>query len=252
MSRLSLRAARVLPALLRAAPAASLRVAYPVAARSFAQSAVRLNRETSDVAKVLAYEIDVEQQEAEPEAPEVVASYLSATGLKIVAKEGSSELELVRETDLELIHVFFNVDLFVQLPALEQGEEEGEEDLDELDHHDMIPVTVLVEKKSDKLALLVELFYDPEQREWQIELLTQRPDAAAALELSAEAEYVTRGAYAGPEFATLDPNLQGAIEAYLELRKIDTELGSFLTEYSVWYENLNYIAWLKNLTKFFA
>ncbi|RZC86606.1 hypothetical protein C5167_029959 [Papaver somniferum] len=58
-------------------------------------------------------------------------------------------------------------------------------------------------------------------------------------------------AYEGPEFSSLDAELQEAFHTYLEVRGIKPN-ANFLHDYMVKKEHKEYTAWLKNLKNFIA
>ncbi|KAI3977758.1 hypothetical protein MKX01_039821 [Papaver californicum] len=59
-------------------------------------------------------------------------------------------------------------------------------------------------------------------------------------------------AYEGPEFKSLDEDLQKACHTYLEVRGINSSIANFLFDYMVNKEHKEYTAWLKNLKNFVA
>ncbi|KAI3966382.1 hypothetical protein MKW92_046911 [Papaver armeniacum] len=59
-------------------------------------------------------------------------------------------------------------------------------------------------------------------------------------------------AYEGPEFSSLDADLQEAFHTYLEVRGIKPSIANFLHDYMVKKEHKEYTAWLKNVKDFIS
>ncbi|KAK9123868.1 hypothetical protein Sjap_013470 [Stephania japonica] len=57
-------------------------------------------------------------------------------------------------------------------------------------------------------------------------------------------------AYEGPEFSSLDEQLQKALQKYLEIRGIEPSTTNFLHEYMVKKDGKEYLTWLKDVKKF--
>lgn len=84
-----------------------------------------------------------------------------------------------------------------------------------------------------------------------VDSATPYPSVDAALNQSAEAEISRELVYHGPPFSNLDEELQESLEAYLESRGVNEELASFISAYSEFKENTEYISWLEKMKKFF-
>ncbi|ODQ80804.1 hypothetical protein BABINDRAFT_161013 [Babjeviella inositovora NRRL Y-12698] len=228
-------------------------VAVPkfTAVRAFSISARPQNSAFQSVSDNLKAEIELEVAELESSLPENLQQYISDFNVKIVESKGdATEHELIRETANEVIHVFFNVDHFTNSPFPDQDPAEEGAELEQ-EGPELASVNVVIVKKADNTAFHAEMLYDSEGESFIVDSAAQFENSADALSNSLEADYKRKLSYRGPEFATLDENLQEAIENYLVDRRIDQELGLFLTEYSLYKENVMYVNWLKNLKKFF-
>jgi complement component 1 Q subcomponent-binding protein len=75
-------------------------------------------------------------------------------------------------------------------------------------------------------------------------------DTKLASELTAEADWKRRGFYPGPQFETLDSDIQILFEKYLEERGINTAVAMFIPNYVDYKEQKEYISWLKNVKNF--
>ena len=71
-----------------------------------------------------------------------------------------------------------------------------------------------------------------------------------ATELTAEADWARRGLYIGPQFETLDENLQAQFESYLAERGIATNLALFNPKYAEYQEQREDCNWLENVKSF--
>lgn len=162
-------------------------------------------------------------------------------------KEGNDEVELVKKTGGETIHVFFSVsDITNDSPeSLFEGQEE--EGADKLDS-ELPPVraNVVIEKATG--ALGVECVV--QNNVLLIESITPYASGELALSTSAEFDYKRRETYQGPPFLNLDENVQSSFEQYFETRGIDADLADFIVEYASHRENKEYLNWLKNFKTF--
>lgn len=83
-----------------------------------------------------------------------------------------------------------------------------------------------------------------------IENITFYKDDKLATDLTAESDWARRGLYIGPQFETLDENVQTQFESYLAERGISTNLALFIPNYAEYKEQYEYCAWLKNVKGF--
>lgn len=75
-------------------------------------------------------------------------------------------------------------------------------------------------------------------------------DPAIAHSSSPDAVHKERDVYPGPQFGTLDEDLQLLMEQYLEERGINSALAVFVPDYMDLKEHREYLEWLKNVKKF--
>lgn len=61
-----------------------------------------------------------------------------------------------------------------------------------------------------------------------------------------------KNAYTGPEFSTLDENLQEELFKWLDERKIDEDLSTFIHAYAQQKEHKEYLHWLEDMNSFFT
>jgi complement component 1 Q subcomponent-binding protein len=73
-------------------------------------------------------------------------------------------------------------------------------------------------------------------------------DAKLALPSSIEQEKKNASIYTGPAFNTLEEDLQQYLDSYLKERGIDDAMANFVTTYSEYKENLEYVNWLEGMT----
>ncbi|CAI2182756.1 14232_t:CDS:2 [Funneliformis geosporum] len=75
-------------------------------------------------------------------------------------------------------------------------------------------------------------------------------DANVANDWTAEADWKRRGFYPGPQFETLDNDVQVLFEKYLEERGINTAVAVFIPNYVEYKEQKEYLTWLEKVKKF--
>ena len=83
-----------------------------------------------------------------------------------------------------------------------------------------------------------------------IENITFYRDDALATELTADADWTRRGLYIGPQFETLDENVQAQFESFLAERGIATNLALFIPTYAEYKEQREYCGWLEGVKAF--
>lgn len=226
-------------------------------ARSFCSSIPRFNEESKRVSQILKAEIELERSSLISELPEELSGFLNKYNFVETPTNGKNLAELVKKTNTESIHVFFDVSQVVNVPnerldletAMEN--EEGEAEADEYPSDVFANVTAVIIKEADKSATAFECLFNLNEGIFHIESITPYSSGEEALSDSAEAE-VKRGlVYHGPPFSNLDESLQQSLESYLESRGIGQEMASFITAYSEFKENNEYIFWLKKMQNFF-
>lgn len=247
-------ATRSLPAVAMASKMAVPRVGM-TATRAFSVTALNnqkadLTAADSQLASVLKKEIEIESTaESEPED----TKWLEKSGFKLVVKDGSDEVELVKKEGGEIIHVFFSVSDITNGDAYDFNEEgfegeanegEGEEDLP----IDVPPIRANIVVEKGTSALTIESVI--QSNLLLVENVTPYESVDVALANSADSDYLRRSVYQGPAFANLDESLQSALEQYLDSRGIDAELASFISDFSNVRENKEYILWLNKVKNF--
>ncbi|KAL6937723.1 hypothetical protein ACO0RG_004242 [Hanseniaspora osmophila] len=240
-------------------------------------NSVLFNENSKRVHDVLQSEIALEVEDPSvAELPEQLSQYMSNHKYEIVnRKPDASLVELLKSTDVENIHIFFDVSQIANLPSNFQNEaqsdlanggsaasgssdanaasgasEEMEFDEDELNEA-FANVNVVVVKKSDNSAISMELLMNVMEGSFYIDSITPFKDSKIALDESADMEVKRDLLYHGPPFTNLDEELQDSLELYLQSRGIDSELANFVYEYADFQENNEYINWLKNMKSFF-
>lgn len=232
-------------------------IAHPtfvISARHFSKCAPVFNQHTSKVAQILESEVELETSQQVTELPEELSTFLSKYGFEQVIQEGRNLAHIKKEVSGENVHVFFDVAQVANLPvepaSLEQAEEQLEEDFDTMSDN-FANVNVVVVKNADKSAVAFELLMNMQEGSFYVDSVTPYESAEAALNESAEAELSRELSYHGPPFSNLDEALQESLESYLESRGITTDLTSFISNYSEFKENNEYIKWLNKMKKFF-
>lgn len=258
VSRIAARSVRQVAA--RRAPIVAMasKMAVPrvsMAARAFSVTAfnaekMNLNAADSELSAVLKKEIEIETT-AENEPEDV--SWLQQSGFKLIAKDGSDEVELVKKEGSEIIHVFFSVSDITNGDAYDFNEEGFENEANEAEAEGDMPIeappiraNIIVEKGTGALAIESVI----QSNLLLIENVTPYESSEVALANSADSDYKRRSIYQGPAFANLDESLQSALEQYLDSRGIDSDLASFISDFSNVRENKEYILWLNKIKNF--
>ncbi|WFD21969.1 Mitochondrial acidic protein mam33 [Malassezia equina] len=235
-------------------------IRMPSVQRSFASSMLRLGQGETDsdlcasLQQEIAYEKDSARQEGTMEAePEWLQQFNSRGVWEIQDKAGSDEVALVRTFGNEEIRVLFcvgEVDTAEPTDELESGEtdrlaagESGEE------FEDSFPVRCAISiSKANKGSLNIDA--QVEDGQFLIENITYYRDNAVATQMTAEADWARRGLYIGPQFDTLDEQLQAQFESYLAERDITTDLALFIPNYVEYKEQNEYCGWLEGVKSF--
>ncbi|CEH17648.1 regulatory protein suaprga1 [Ceraceosorus bombacis] len=89
-----------------------------------------------------------------------------------------------------------------------------------------------------------------EDGQFTVENISYYKDAKLATDLSADADWARRGLYIGPQFETLDENVQAQFEAFLNERGIDSDLARFVPDFAELKEQKEYCSWLENVKAF--
>lgn len=228
----------------------------PLLTKSFVTSSGHFNEYSRKVSDVIESEISLETSDEVKELPVELSNFLNKYRFSPVAKNGQNLAEIVKTTDKESVHIFFDVAQVANLPfdpvSVDQSMNNGEmeQDMDELSDN-FANVNVVIVKKSDDSALSFELLMNLQEGSFYVDSVTPYEQSNLALNESAEKEVQRELRYHGPPFSNLDESLQESLEVYLESRGITEELTSFISGYSEFKENNEYIEWLRNMKKFF-
>lgn len=231
--------------------------------RTFITSPIILNQERQAVSEILKSELKLETDSftdaTEVETPALFKDFLVKYGFEIVATPGKNDANIFKKTDSgETVNVFFDVAQVANLPydeAMSENvtNEEGavdEQDFDSLADN-FANVNVVVTKDLDGSSVSFDLLMNLQEGSFYVDSVTPYPSKDVALNESAEAELSRELSYHGPPFSNLDEELQETLEIYLASRGINEELSSFISAYSEFKENNEYIQWLENMKKFF-
>lgn len=217
-----------------------------------------LTASDAQLASVLKNEIEIEAtNDVAPESE--TSKWLEKSGFQLVAKDGRDEVELIKKEGGETIHVFFSVSDITNGDAYDFNEEsfaegegaasaETEAEVEDDFGAEVPPIraNIVVEKGTGALSIESVI----QSNLLLVENVTPYESAETALADSSEADYTRRSIYQGPAFSNLDESLQSALEQYLESRGIDSDLASFISDYSNVRENSEYVLWLKKIQKF--
>ncbi|KAJ7638206.1 mitochondrial glycoprotein [Roridomyces roridus] len=232
---------------LRRIPLAAARVS--TSARAFSASARAFKAGSSDIALVqkLSEELSYEHEEMEKaDKPDFLAAFESRGIWKIQDTPGSNEVVLTRQFGNENIRLVFSIaDLNNQEEMYEEDPENPEEEAPE--EGTSIRVVVSISKSTGPGGIDVEMLCQNGQ--FLVETVSHYPDAVLG-QLTVEADWKRRELYVGPDFSTLDIQVQEALEKFLEERDINPDTALFIPEYATHKEQREYVSWLENVKKF--
>ncbi|PWN48720.1 mitochondrial glyco protein [Violaceomyces palustris] len=247
----------------RAPLAARSVLATPTAAltRSFNLSSIQRGQGSTDadlsakLAQEIAYEKEnnesydstyVPQGETEPE---FLIAFKKQGVWKIEDKPGSDEIALTREFGNEHIRVLFSIG---DIDTTDPNDLEADIDPESTEEDGQVPSfpvrCAITISKSNKGALTIDA--QAQDGDFTIENISFYKDAKLATELTAEADWARRGLYIGPQFETLDEEVQTHFESYLIERGIDSNLALFIPNFGEYKEQKEYCSWLENVKEF--
>ncbi|GAK67603.1 mitochondrial glyco protein [Moesziomyces antarcticus] len=261
LTRSMLRAASRAPVVRAAAvrPALSVsRVAVaPVRAFSLTPLARGQGESDSELSAKLAQELEYEQEnsnlfvgDSPTNEPGFVTEFKQAGVWKINDQPGLDEVTLSREFGNEHISVVFSVgDIDTsEQPAME-GEEAAPIEVEDDEEGPQFPVRISVTiTKPSGGALMIDAFVV--DGEVNTDNIAFYKDQKLATTIDAEADFARRGTYLGPQFDTLDENLQSQFETFLGERGIDANLALFIPNYAEYKEQREYCDWLSHVRNF--
>ncbi|WFD42757.1 Mitochondrial acidic protein mam33 [Malassezia psittaci] len=230
-----------------------------VALRNFSTSMRRLGEgETdSELAASLQQEINYEKEAAETAGghesePDWLRQFKSEGIWHVEDKSGSDEIALTREFGNENIRVLFSIgeiDTTDPSHELDQNENDQVSAAAEDEFEGSFPVRCAINvTKQNKGSLNIDA--QAQDGQFMIENITFYKDDVLATELTSDADWQRRGLYMGPQFETLDENVQAQFESYLAERGISTGLALFIPNYAELKEQREYCAWLENVKNF--
>jgi len=255
--RLALRSVpRVSTRALSVAPrtAVALRAAVPVRALTTTMALRSAGQTDEDLSASLQQEINYEAEANESAAagePEWLAQFRSEGVWRIEDKNGSDEIALTREFGNEHIRVLFSIgEIDTTDPTSELEQEDAEQMSGEDDEFQgSFPVRCAINiTKAGRGSLNIDA--QAQDGQFMVENVTFYKDDKLATDLTAEADWVRRGLYIGPQFETLDENVQTQFEGFLAERGISTNLALFIPNYAEYKEQREYCAWLENVKQF--
>ncbi|KAH3674601.1 hypothetical protein WICMUC_003147 [Wickerhamomyces mucosus] len=224
-----------------------------LSSRLFSTSSIKQGSHKSEVQRFLQDELKHEN-ESDTSFPEELTSFLESSGYEIVETEGQALGKIIKKSDKEIVHIFFDVNQIVNInpeePQLNQSEE-IEENFEDPYENSYINLNVVVENPSIKKAVAFDVLLGADEGSLFIENVTSYENAAEALNESSEADHKRELNYNGPDFSNLDETLQSSFENFLESRGIDDVLYNFILQYGIYKENKEYLAWLEKLNNFF-
>ncbi|WFD38415.1 Mitochondrial acidic protein mam33 [Malassezia japonica] len=234
------------------------RVAAP-SLRTFATTLRRSGQGESDaeLAASLQQEISYEKEAAEAAGsqehdPEWLTQFKSEGVWHIEDKSGSDEIALTREFGSENIRVLFSIgeiDTTDPTNELEQDEADQMTASGEDEFEGSFPVRCAINvTKANKGSLNIDA--QAQDGQFMIENITFYKDDVLATELTSDADWQRRGLYMGPQFETLDENVQAQFESYLAERGIATGLALFIPNYAELKEQREYCSWLEHVKEF--
>ncbi|KAG6834558.1 hypothetical protein H0H93_008944 [Arthromyces matolae] len=228
-------------------------VSAPANARNFSVSARRLGEGSNDVALVqklseeLAYENEAMAQL--PEQPGFLTQFLKTQPWEIEDIPGNDEVIMTRTFGNEKLRVMFSVadveGAEEDFESEEQPENEETEDDEDPLHTFPIRASISVTKTNGPGCINADMV--AQEGGFTIENVSFYSDAKAGTDLTAEADWKRRGVYLGPQFETLDVNVQEEFERYFRERGVDENMALFIPEYAEHKEQKEYVHWLKNV-----
>ena len=186
----------------------------------------------------LTQEHEYESQEYKPLSQEEKKIFFENSGFKFTDFPNSSRMELKKETDNFLVRI--NYHARSPLPDEEENEQENEQE----GPNNMTDFQVIVTKANSKSGFLVEaLVLDS-----QIQINTVHcSDNIDEYYNKYSTGTIDPSLYQGPDFSTLDENLQQAFSDFLVELGINEDCGSFIEMSSIDKDQKLYMNWLSSL-----
>ncbi|KAG6843987.1 hypothetical protein H0H87_010946 [Tephrocybe sp. NHM501043] len=240
---------RVLPAL------ASRTVCAPSNARAFSVSTRKLGEGASDIGLIekLSQELKYEAEAASefPDKPEFLTQFLATNAWEIQDTAGNDEVVMTRTFGNEKLRLMFSIadiDSAEEDFTEEASEENAEAEEDDPLHTYPIRASLSITKTTGPGCLNFDMI--AQEGHFVVENVSYYKDAKLGTELTADADWKRRGTYLGPQFDTLDMNVQEEVEKYLAERGVNETAALFIPEYAEFKEQKEYVSWLKNVKSF--
>ena len=229
--------------------------AVPV--RAFSASTRRFYAGESDaeLASSLQQEIEYEREAAAESGgaePDWLTQFKDEGVWQIEDRPGSDEVALTRQFGNENIRLLFSIgEIDTTDPTNELEQDEADEVTSDGEFHGSFPVRCAI---SIAKAGAGSLNIDAQAADGQfvIENVTFYGDDKLATTLTADADWARRGLYIGPQFETLDENVQTHFESYLAERGLATNLALFIPSYAEYKEQREYCTWLESVRAFIS
>ncbi|CAO1634930.1 unnamed protein product [Sympodiomycopsis kandeliae] len=190
------------------------------------------------------------QTHSESNEPDFLRDFKSTGIWTIKDTPGSDEVSLVREFGNEKISVMFSIGDIDSADPLDEEDPENSESEDDVDAGTSFPVRVAINISKPSGAGALSIDTQAEGAAFEIENVSYYQDASLANELTAEADWKRRGLYIGPQFPTLDEEVQNHFIAFLDERGINEDLALFIPMLAEYKEQKEYVTWLSNVKKF--
>lgn len=255
----------------RAIPRVSVgRISSVPPMRSFASTVCRSGQGESDDSLVASLQQEIQYEREASEAaggadavPEWLSQFRSEGVWQIEDQPGSDEIALTREFGNESIRVLFSIG---EIDTTDPTEDLEADEADQMgsaedEFEGSFPVRCAINitkvcgscgRRANSQAKRGSLNIDAQAQDGQfmIENITFYRDDALATELTADADWTRRGLYIGPQFETLDENVQAQFESFLAERGIATNLALFIPTYAEYKEQREYCGWLEGVKAF--
>ncbi|ODQ59795.1 hypothetical protein WICANDRAFT_78430 [Wickerhamomyces anomalus NRRL Y-366-8] len=230
-----------------ATPLVHRSAASTIAPRLFSTSSIVSNDAKKQFHESVIAEIEHEAGN-DNSLPEALESFFDRSGFKLAETTGQSLGKLIKETETETLHLYFDVNQAVNIRAVEENFEE--DDLTKQPDEFFLNVNLVVAKKADNSAVSFDLIYRTYDAAVVVEGVTHYANATEALSESAEDEQKREIAYHGPAISNLDEKLVLSLDNYMESLGVTDELLHHIINYGIYKENEEYLRWLSNLEKF--
>jgi len=222
----------------------------PATRASFSVSARRFGEGTTDgvVSAKIAEELAYEKEATVEGEPGSVKELKKAGIWTIEDVPGGDEVTLRRKFGNEEIRLIFSI---ADLQSAEESMEsnEGEEPASaEDDVSYPLRCSFTITKPSIPGGLSIDAVC--QEGVFVLENVSFYKDSKQATDLTAESDWKRRGLYIGPQFDTLDLNLQEEFERFLQERGINESLAFFIPEYAQYKEQKEYVDWLTEVKNF--